>query len=106
MRHKNSSEQCVPFCGCLQKLEFSNLHAIWFERDDLDLNKLFYPPSVDNELEIPCSTVIGMDLPAEPEARTRVELLGQTQGALQSLGQGWKTLTCWDGMYSWPSYLS
>ena len=25
----------------------------------------------------------GMDLPAEPEARTRVELLGQTQGALQ-----------------------
>ena len=35
--------------------------------------------------------LIGMDLPAEPEARTRVELLGQTQGALQSLG-GWKDL--------------
>ena len=28
----------------------------------------------------------GMDLPAEPEARERVELLGQTQGALQCLG--------------------
>ena len=27
----------------------------------------------------------GMDLPAEPEARERVELLGQTQGALQRL---------------------
>ena len=29
----------------------------------------------------------GMDLPAEPEARERVELLGQTQGALQRLNR-------------------
>ena len=31
------------------------------------------------------SSLAGMDLPAEPEARERVELLGQTQGALQKL---------------------
>lgn len=42
-----------PICGCLQKLEFSNLHAIWFERDDLDLNKLLlstkcWPPAWDS----------------------------------------------------------
>lgn len=30
----------------------------------------------------------GMDLPAEPEARERVELLGQTQGALQRVKLG------------------